>query len=55
MSVMLEGARSAEPPQKPGMTDASAFSIFCEWLRVASPCTRHRPVNKERHKHNPKP
>lgn len=42
---MLEGARSAEPPQKPGMTDARALSIFCEWLRVASPCARHRPVS----------
>ncbi len=33
--VLLEGARSAEPPSKVGMTPARALSIFPEAARVA--------------------
>jgi hypothetical protein len=36
MSVMLDGARSAEPPIRPGSTGASAFRLACECRRDAS-------------------
>ena len=39
ISVMLDGARSALPPIRPGSTGASAFRHVCEWMRVATPFT----------------
>ena len=36
ISVMLDGARSAEPPMRPGSTGASAFRHVWLWMRDAT-------------------
>lgn len=42
MIVRLEGARSAEPPMRPGSVGCSTFSIVCECARVASACSHKK-------------
>ena len=47
MMVRLDGARSAEPPIRPGSTGCSTFSIVWECARDASACAPPQAVSWE--------
>ena len=47
INVMLDGARSAEPPMKPGMAPPRALSMVWEWMRVATPLSSGVKVGRD--------
>ena len=47
INVMLDGARSAEPPMKPGIAPPRALSMVWEWMRVATPLSSGVNVGRD--------